>query len=159
VASILARQLGHEDADRLINAGFKFATIDQVGRNIANTVQIPLSTLEGYVADLRPYIDVDSAPKKSGTWPSCFAMISKPRVFDIAAPPWHGSAQQAELVSTSCPCFLKHRTNCITRSETVACAICLGLIGIWCMHFIGNRAGPTTRSAASNAADAALTVT
>jgi NO-binding membrane sensor protein with MHYT domain len=31
-------------------------------------------------------------------------------------------------------------TNCITRVETVTCAICLGLIGIWCMHFIGNRA-------------------
>jgi hypothetical protein len=99
----LTRQLDHEDADRLINAGFKFATIDQVGRNIANTLQIQVSTLEGYVADLRRYIDVDSAPKKSGTWLSCFAMISKPRAFDTAAPPWHGSAQQAELVSTSCP--------------------------------------------------------
>jgi hypothetical protein len=80
----LTRQLGHEDTDRLINAGFKFATINQVGRNIANTLQIPLSILEGYVADLRRYIDVDSAPKKSGTWLSCFAMISKLDGFDIA---------------------------------------------------------------------------
>jgi hypothetical protein len=38
----LTRQLGEEDTDKLINSGFKFATIELVGRNIADTMQIPL---------------------------------------------------------------------------------------------------------------------
>ena len=80
----LTRQLDEEDTDKLINSGFKFATIEQVGHIIANTMQIPLSALQGHVADLRRYIDIESAPVKTGTWLSCFAMISNVRNFDIA---------------------------------------------------------------------------
>lgn len=82
----LIRRLKADDVDKLLNAGFKFGTMQQVGRNIAETMQIPLSALEMQMSGLKHYIDNLSALQKPGTWLSCFAMIPKPNTkgFDVA---------------------------------------------------------------------------
>lgn len=82
----LTRSLSAEDVDKMLNAGYKFATIQHVGRNIAETMQIPLSTLEVHVSSLRRYVENLSTLEKPGTWLSCFAMIPKANTkgFDVA---------------------------------------------------------------------------
>ena len=73
----LTRQLNAADADRLVNAGFRFATLQQVARNIATTMQIPLSTLEEHLNNLHRYVINLSSFQKPGTYLSLFAMIPK----------------------------------------------------------------------------------
>lgn len=81
----LTRQLNQEDAVKLLNAGFKFGSIQQVGRNIAETMQIPLPTLEVHVIGLKHYVDKLQALDKAGTWLSFFGLISRPnsKGFDV----------------------------------------------------------------------------
>lgn len=73
----LTRELNAEATDKLLNSGFKFATVQQIGRNIADTMQIPLPAFEGHVAGLRRYVNNLSNLEKTGAWLSCFAMVPK----------------------------------------------------------------------------------
>ena len=73
----LTRALTADDTDKLLNSGYKFATIQQVDRNIADIMQIPLPALEDHVAGLRRYVDNLSNLEKAGTWLSCFALVPK----------------------------------------------------------------------------------
>ncbi|TKA27206.1 hypothetical protein B0A50_04543 [Salinomyces thailandicus] len=81
----LTRQLSHEDADKLLNAGFKFGSVQQVGRNIAETMQIPLPALELHLGGLKRYLRTLSTPEKPGTWLSFFGLIPRPnsKGFDV----------------------------------------------------------------------------
>lgn len=82
----LARQLDGDDASTLLNAGYRFANMSQVSRNIADTMQIPQQTLDAHIYGLRHYIHNLSNLQKTGTWLSCFAIVPKPnsKGFDIA---------------------------------------------------------------------------
>lgn len=82
----LTKQLTPDDADKLLNAGFKFASVGQIGRNVAETMQIPLPALEVHFEGLRGYVEYLQSFEKTGTWLSCFAMIPKPnsKGFDVA---------------------------------------------------------------------------
>ena len=81
----ITRQLSSEDADKLRNAGFKFGSIQQVGRHIADTMQIPLPALEVHAAGLRHYVQELHTLEKRGTWLSFFGLIPRPnsKGFDI----------------------------------------------------------------------------
>jgi NO-binding membrane sensor protein with MHYT domain len=81
----LTRQLDSEQTDKLLNAGFRFASVQHVGRNLAETMQIPLPTLEGHMSNLRRYVENLTTLDKTGTWLSMFAIIPKPnsKGFDV----------------------------------------------------------------------------
>ncbi|KAK5116696.1 hypothetical protein LTR62_007370 [Meristemomyces frigidus] len=81
----LARQLNTEDADKLLNAGFRFGGAQQVGRNISQMMQIPQSALEYHLAGLRHYVDKIETLEKPGTWLSFFGLIPRPNTkgFDV----------------------------------------------------------------------------
>lgn len=82
----LARQLDTDDVTRLLNAGYRFASMSQVSRNIADTMQIPQPALDAHVFGLRHYVHNLGNLQKAGTWLSCFAIVPKPnsKGFDIA---------------------------------------------------------------------------
>lgn len=82
----LARQLDQEDVSKLLNAGYRFASMSQVSRNIADTMQIPQPALDVHVHGLRHYVHNLENLEKTGTWLSCFAVVPKPnsKGFDVA---------------------------------------------------------------------------
>lgn len=74
------------EADGLLNAGFKFASVQHVGRNICHAMQIPLSTLEFHISGLKRYVENLHSPDKQGTCLTFYALIPKPhhKGFDVA---------------------------------------------------------------------------
>ncbi|KAK1054583.1 hypothetical protein LTS16_000227 [Friedmanniomyces endolithicus] len=81
----LTKQLNSDDADRLLNAGYRFASVQQIGRNVAETMQIPLPALEHHITDLRKYVHNLAELEKPGTWLSFFGLIPRPnsKGFDV----------------------------------------------------------------------------
>ena len=81
----LVRKVPESEADRLLNSGYRFAPIQNVGRNIAEPLQIPLTVLESHIADLKHYVDDLEKADVPGTWLSFFALIAKPHSsgFDV----------------------------------------------------------------------------
>ncbi|KAK1812260.1 hypothetical protein LTR12_013349 [Friedmanniomyces endolithicus] len=81
----LAKQLNTDDADKLLNAGYRFASVQQIGRNVAETMQIPLPALEHHVNGLRKYVHNLAELEKPGTWLSFFGLIPRPnsKGFDV----------------------------------------------------------------------------
>ena len=75
---ILTRRLGRQDTDQLINAGFRFGEVQQISRQITNSMQVPLPTVEESLEQTRRYLDNLSAFHKPGTWLSCFAVFVRP---------------------------------------------------------------------------------
>lgn len=73
----LTKQLSLDDTERLLNAGYRFAHVQQVSRNIAQTMQIPLHALELHIAGIKHYVDNHRNLEKTGTWLSIFAIIPK----------------------------------------------------------------------------------
>lgn len=82
----LTRKLSAEDTANMLNAGYKLASVQHIGRNVAETMQIPLTVLETHISNLNRYVENLSTLEKPGTWLSCFAMIPKAnsKGFDIA---------------------------------------------------------------------------
>ncbi|EMC97581.1 hypothetical protein BAUCODRAFT_122015 [Baudoinia panamericana UAMH 10762] len=81
----LTRQLNSDDADKLLNAGFKFGSIQQVGRSIADTMQIPVPALEHHFNGLKRYINKLDTMEKPGTWLTFFGLVPRPnsKGFDV----------------------------------------------------------------------------
>ncbi|CAK4034166.1 hypothetical protein DOTSEDRAFT_88624 [Lecanosticta acicola] len=81
----ITRQASEEDCTQLLNAGYKFASVQHVGRTIANAMQITLSVLEGHISSLKRYNESLVTTEKPGTWLSFFAMVPKPhhKGFDV----------------------------------------------------------------------------
>lgn len=82
----LARQLEADDVPKLLNAGYRFASMSQVSRNIADLMQIPQPALDAHVFSLRHYVHNLGHLHKTGTWLSCFVVVPKPnsKGFDVA---------------------------------------------------------------------------
>lgn len=74
----LTRRVNADDVDRLANAGFKFASVQQIGRNIAQNMQISFASLQSHIAGLRRYNDNVVEFQKHGTFLGCFAMLPRP---------------------------------------------------------------------------------
>ena len=81
----ITKRLTHEDADKLLNAGFKFGSIQQVGRNIAETMQVPLPALEMHLESIQHYLTTQNTLEKPGTWLSFFGLVPRPnsKGFDV----------------------------------------------------------------------------
>lgn len=81
----ITRQATEEDSAKLLNCGYKFASVQHVGRKIADAMQITLPTLEKHISGLKRYNEDLMITEKSGTWLSFFAMVPKPhhKGFDI----------------------------------------------------------------------------
>ncbi|OQN99051.1 hypothetical protein B0A48_14912 [Cryoendolithus antarcticus] len=82
----LVREVNLEGTDRLLNSGYRFAHVANVGRAIAESLQIPVTVLESHCASLRSYVSSTEKLDKPGTWLSLFAPIAKAHGhgFDIA---------------------------------------------------------------------------
>jgi hypothetical protein len=74
----ITRQASEADVDKLLNAGYKFASILHVSRTLAQAMQIPTITLDVHLADIKRYLDNLKSVEKTGTWLAIFAMIPKP---------------------------------------------------------------------------------
>jgi NO-binding membrane sensor protein with MHYT domain len=74
----ITRQASETDVDKLLNAGYKFASILHVSRTLAQAMQIPTITLDVHLADIKRYLDNLKNVEKTGTWLALFAMIPKP---------------------------------------------------------------------------------
>ncbi|KAI7476272.1 hypothetical protein KC351_g9558 [Hortaea werneckii] len=81
----LTRRLTYEDRDKLFNAGYKFGSVQQIGRNIAETMQIPLPALEVHLDNLNRFLETSSSADKPGTWLNFFGLIPRPngKGFDV----------------------------------------------------------------------------
>jgi NO-binding membrane sensor protein with MHYT domain len=81
----ITRQASEDDVDKLLNAGYKFASILHVSRTLAQAMQIPTITLDVHLADIKRYLDNLKNVEKTGTWLAIFAMIPKPnqKGFDV----------------------------------------------------------------------------
>lgn len=73
----LTRQLDADQTDKLLNTGFRFASVQHVGRNFAEAMQIPLAAIEAHMDNLRQYVENTSSVAKAGTWLSVFAIVPK----------------------------------------------------------------------------------
>lgn len=73
----VVRQVDTEEADKLLNAGFRFAAVPNVARTIAESLQVPVAVLESHCDELQRYIHNLETLDKSGTWFSLFAPIAK----------------------------------------------------------------------------------
>lgn len=124
----LTRQLDAEQTDRLLNAGFRFASVQHVGRNIAETMQIPVTALETHMASLRQYIERLSTLEKSGTWLTCFAIIPKAnsKGFDVAVK----REEQDQLPDVQLFPFepLPWQAAFLQRMDGVTTAVCMGFL-------------------------------
>lgn len=82
----VTRQVDEADAQGLLNARFKFASVQHVGRNICHAMQIPLPTLEGHMSSVKRYVENLQSVEKKGTYLVFFALIPKPhhKGFDVA---------------------------------------------------------------------------
>jgi NO-binding membrane sensor protein with MHYT domain len=81
----LTRQLSRDDADKLLNAGFRFGSVQQVGRSIAEPMQITLAALEGHLGNIRRYVGKLTTLDKTGTYLSFFGLVPRPnsKGFDV----------------------------------------------------------------------------
>lgn len=124
----LARQLDAEHADKLINAGFRFASVQHVGRNIAETMQVPLSTFESHMGGLRRYVENLSTLEKAGTWLSFFAIVPKPnsKGFDVVVK----RSQQDQLPDVQLLPFdpLPWQSAFLGRLDGVTTATCMAFL-------------------------------
>lgn len=73
----VVRQVDAEEADRLLNSGFRFAAVPNVARTIADSLQVPVTVLESHCVELQRYVQNLEKLDKSGTWLSLFAPIAK----------------------------------------------------------------------------------
>ena len=73
----LTRRLNDDEPDRLLNAGYKYAGMEEVGHIIANTMQIPHATFENHMFNIRRYTNTLTNVHKPGVWLSCFAVVPK----------------------------------------------------------------------------------
>lgn len=73
----VVRRVDNDEADKLLNAGFRFAAIPNVARTIAESLQVPVAVLEAHCEELQNYVDNLEMLDKSGTWLSLFAPIAK----------------------------------------------------------------------------------
>ena len=83
----VVRQTSKLEASRLINAGYRFATMNQVGEIIARSMQVPISELAAHVDRLRDHCrstDIEHGSK----YLACYALRSKAtqKGFDILVP-------------------------------------------------------------------------
>jgi NO-binding membrane sensor protein with MHYT domain len=82
----VVRQVGNDERDKLLNAGFRFAAVLNVTRTIAVSLQVPVAVLESHCVELQRYVKNLEQLDKSGTWLSLFAPIAKAHGgFDIVA--------------------------------------------------------------------------
>ncbi|KAF2160406.1 hypothetical protein M409DRAFT_70548 [Zasmidium cellare ATCC 36951] len=82
----ITREVDQAESNGLLNSGYKFASIQHVGRTISHAMQIPLSTLEAHISDLKRYVENLQSVEKQGTYLAFFALIPKPhhKGFDVA---------------------------------------------------------------------------
>lgn len=100
----VVRSVDMTDADKLLNAGYRFASVPYVARTIADSLQIPVAVLESHCAELQRYISDLQTLDKAGTWLTLFAPIPKVHGggFDLAVNKYdQNQLPDAQLLKTA----------------------------------------------------------
>ncbi|KAF2771258.1 hypothetical protein EJ03DRAFT_325704 [Teratosphaeria nubilosa] len=82
---LLTKQLSQEETDKLLNSGYKFGSVQHVGRSISQPIQVPLEDIEKHFTDIKQYVDNLHTSDKTGTWLGFFGLIARTgsKGFDI----------------------------------------------------------------------------
>lgn len=85
---VLTRKVGSEEAGRLQNVGYRFATIDQIGDQLARSFQIPRDDLHRLVSRLQSYCERETLVPRTGTYLASFLLQPSPVIkgLDIIVP-------------------------------------------------------------------------
>ncbi|KAH7094571.1 hypothetical protein FB567DRAFT_585938 [Paraphoma chrysanthemicola] len=85
---VLTRRVDTNEANRLQNLGYRFANIDQVGDQLARSLQVPREDLENLVARLDSFSKREPAVPAKGTHLAAFLIQPSPamRGLDVVVP-------------------------------------------------------------------------
>lgn len=75
---VLTRKVGTEEASRLQNIGYRFASMEQVGDSLARSLQISRDDLTRLVSRLRAYCDREALIPRKGTYLASFLLQPSP---------------------------------------------------------------------------------
>jgi hypothetical protein len=75
---VLTRKVGVDEASRLQNIGFRFASMDQIGDHLARSLQISRDDLYRLVGRLQSYCEREPAIPRQGTYLASFLLQPSP---------------------------------------------------------------------------------
>ncbi|KAF1976028.1 hypothetical protein BU23DRAFT_59413 [Bimuria novae-zelandiae CBS 107.79] len=75
---VLTRKVGKEESNRLQNIGYRFASTDQIGDQLARSMQISRHDLNDLIARLQTYCDRKAAMPRYGTYLASFLLQPSP---------------------------------------------------------------------------------
>lgn len=75
---VLTRKVDKEESNRLQNIGYRFASTDQIGDQLARSMQISRDNLDGLIMRLEDYCDRKASIPKSGTHLAAFLLQPSP---------------------------------------------------------------------------------
>ncbi|KAK7181543.1 hypothetical protein DPSP01_008938 [Paraphaeosphaeria sporulosa] len=75
---VLTRKVDKEEADRLQNIGYRFASTNQIGDHLARSMQISRQDLNGLIVRLQTYCEKRLTIPKSGTYLASFLLQPSP---------------------------------------------------------------------------------
>ncbi|QIW96988.1 hypothetical protein AMS68_002506 [Peltaster fructicola] len=110
-ALVLVSHVSASMNDKLLNAGYKFATFQNVGRTIAESLQIPIEVVEAYYNDMRRYITNLRSLERRGTWLGFFAAVPLPhnRGFEVAVSRFDQNQLPDVQISSATPTQWQHQ--------------------------------------------------
>jgi hypothetical protein len=75
---VLTRKVDKEESNRLQNIGYRFASTDQIGDQLARSMQISRDNLDGLMMRLQNYCDRKASIPKFGTYLAAFLLRPSP---------------------------------------------------------------------------------
>lgn len=110
-ALVLVSQISADMSDKLLNAGYKFAAIQNVSRTIADSMQVPIEVIEAHYNDLLRYITNLHNLEKPGTWIGFFAPVPLPhnRGFEVTVSRFNQNQLPDAQILTTQPAHWQHQ--------------------------------------------------
>lgn len=75
---VLTRKVGKEESNRLQNIGYRFASTEQIGDQLARSMQISRHDLNSLIVRLQTFCDREAPIPKSGTYLAAFLLQPSP---------------------------------------------------------------------------------
>lgn len=85
---VITRKIGTDEANRLQNVGYRFASMDQIGDQLARSLQVSHEDLNGLVTRLQEFCVRESLIPKKGTYLASFLLQPSPVIkgLDVIVP-------------------------------------------------------------------------
>lgn len=136
---VLTRKVEKEEADRLQNIGYRFASTNQIGDHLARSMQISRDDLNGLIVRLQTYCEKRVTVPQHGTYLASFLLQTSPvmKGIDVIVPkmspdrlpmvklmPDDPTARQLRLLSTfngltldECLARISYRSGSVTQDD------------------------------------------